>query len=82
MFYLLLIGPSIEKREEINPMEKSPLNSFMFPSFILISTTDDNLPPKRAGKPPLYNFTVLIADGLKTEKKPKMTCVINRNPVE
>ena len=41
----LIIGPSSVNLEDINPMDPSPFNSFMFPSFIRISITDESLPP-------------------------------------
>ena len=64
------IGPSNVNLEEINPMEPSPWNFFMFPSFILISITEESLPPYLAGNPPLMSFVDCMASALKTEKKP------------
>ena len=66
----LIIGPSRDILDAIKPMEPCPWNFFIFPSFILISITDDNLPPYLAGKPPLTNLVELIASELNTEKKP------------
>ena len=66
----LTIGPSIISFDDIKPTVASALNSFIFPSFISISSTEDNLPPYLAGKPPFVNLTFFIASALKTEKSP------------
>jgi hypothetical protein len=66
-----MIGPSKVKREEIIPIPPSPPNFLLFPSFILISSTDANRPPYSAGIPPLIKLISLMASALKTEKKPK-----------
>ena len=65
------IGPSKVSLEATNPMAPSPWNSFWFPSFKLISRTEDNLPPYLAGNPPLMSLTSLMASALNTEKNPK-----------
>ena len=56
--------------EAIRPIEPSPSKVFVFPSFISISSTEENLQPKRAGKPPFVKRTFLMASALNTEKKP------------
>ena len=66
-----MIGPSIVSFEETSPMDASPVIFLALPSFILISKTDDNLPPYSAGIPPLISLTSLIASPLKTETKPE-----------
>ena len=66
----LTIGPSNVNLEEIKPKVTSPLNFFIFPSFISICNTEESRPPNLAGKPPLVSLTVLIASALKTEKRP------------
>ena len=42
----------------------------IFPSFILISSIEDVLPPYSAGNPPLKSLILFMASPLKTEKNP------------
>ena len=65
-----MIGPSKVSLEDTKPIVASPLNLFIFPSFISICKTEESLPPYLAGKPPFVRRTVLIASALKTEKRP------------
>ena len=44
-----LIGPSTIRCVVIGLIPALPANSFLFPSFEVISSTDDILPPYRAG---------------------------------
>ena len=66
----LIIGPSNDIFDAISPIDPCPWNFFIFPSFILISITEDNLPPYLAGNPPFTSFVELMASELNTEKKP------------
>ena len=53
------------------PIEASPVNFLVFPFFVFISKTDDNLPPNSAGIFPLYIFAVPEVKGFIAEKIPK-----------
>ena len=44
--------------------------SFLLPSLVFISKTDEILPPYLAGILPLYNSASFVMSELKTEKKP------------
>ena len=65
------MGPSTMNFEARMDTFAVPWTSFMFPSFMFTSSTDDRRPPKRAGNPPLVMVICLTASELNTEKKPK-----------
>ena len=65
------IGDSNVSLLKIVPIPPDKTAFFLFPSFILISSIDDTLPPYRDGIPPLYNFKSLTASGLNTDKNPR-----------
>ncbi len=58
----------MENLEAIKPIPASTCNLFRLPSFMLMSTTEDNLPPYCAGIPPLMSETFLIASEVKKEE--------------
>ena len=64
------MGPSTVSFEAMMLMLPSPWYSLMLPSFMLISSTDESLPPKRAGNPPLVMAMFFTASALNTLKKP------------
>ena len=63
-------GPSKVRRLVSKPMLADPLNSFLLPSRLLMSSTEEIRPPYLAGMLLFYSSMSFTTSGLKTEKKP------------